>query len=320
MGILVLGAAWWFRGRPADGDLPSLAVLLLAAVGVGSLVQTLLRLEIACRIGQPAAGHLVLTPIGYRAGTRSGAVVDRGRGSLRVTSGPAVVLLTAAWVLFVALEGFHVGRWFAGGAAGLEGRLELAATARIAAWVWLIQGTAMLLPIPGSAGRQALWGLVERIAARRSSLGVSPLGVGRRVDQIQGALAVLLAAAALWLWQHETIDIVVPIWPFLLALAMLMWAGRGTPVRRLGEVPAAGGAASARGRNERAAVRGLSWWARLRIRQAQRAERSEAVDAHRLDEVLQRLHRDGFDSLSTADRTLLRRVSQRLRQSRGQTR
>lgn len=318
MVILVLGGAWWFRGRPADGDLPTLAVLLIASAAVGSLLQTLLRLEIAARIGPTGAGRLVLTPIGYRVGASSGPGLRGGGGSLRVIGGPPLAVLGAAIGLIVGLEDFQVGRWFTGGAPELVGRLDLTATARIAAWVWLMQGTAMLLPIPGSAGRQILWRVVERVALRRSSRGYhSSRGVvGRRVDQLQGMMAVLLVAVALWLWQRDPIDAVMPVWPFLLALAMLVWSGRGAPAPRPIAAPTPDAKATFRGRRGPATARGLSWWKRLRIRRTQRAEREEAVDAERLDDVLARLHRDGFDSLSAADRSLLRRVSQRLRESR----
>lgn len=337
--FLVLGAAWWLRARPADGDLPTLAVLLLAAAVTGSLLQALLRLEIGFRtdprgprlLGEAGcngeAGHLVLTPIGYRSGARAGRPLAAGDGNLWVASAPPLALLGAALALGVVLGGFDMRRWFAGGAPEMVGRWELSAIARVASWVWLVQGTAMLLPIPGSAGRQVLWGVVEGIFARRAPAGSgatrggnSALRVGRWVDQIQGMLAVLLAAVALWLWQRETVDVGVPVWPFLLALSILVWSGRGVPAERASTSPIAGRWSPGRVEREKAAVRGLSWWKRLRIRRTQRAERGEAVDARRLDEVLARLHRDGFESLSAADRMLLRRVSQRLRQSREQSR
>lgn len=352
MVLLVLAAGWWFRARPADGDLPALSILLLAAAAAGSVMQTLLRLEIGARLGGHRArnlesghaetrhlepAHVVLTPIGYRDGARSGAGVTGSDEGLRVIAGPALALWGVALVLLIALEGVPAAGWISGGAPELVGRWELGAVARVAAWVWLVQGTAMLLPIPGSAGRQILWRIVARCCRRvaepaessgapfHSTIGSPPVGdaavrVGRRVDQIQGTMAVLLAGVALWLWQREPVDLVVPMWPFLLALAILIWAGRGAHALRPMAAPAAGSVIPGGASRPRAAARGLSWWKRLRIRRAQRAERGEAADARRLDEVLARLHASGFDSLSSADRMLLRRVSQRLRQTRGESR
>jgi hypothetical protein len=45
-------------------------------------------------------------------------------------------------------------------------------------------------------------------------------------------------------------------------------------------------------------------------------ERNEATDAARLDEILNRVHCDGIDSLSREDRESLDRVSENLRKQR----
>ena len=53
-----------------------------------------------------------------------------------------------------------------------------------------------------------------------------------------------------------------------------------------------------------------------RLRKTLQQERNEAVEASRLDEILNQLHRDGIESLATEDRKILERVSKNLRQRR----
>jgi hypothetical protein len=55
---------------------------------------------------------------------------------------------------------------------------------------------------------------------------------------------------------------------------------------------------------------------RKRVQQAMVLERREAVDAARVDEILDRLHEQGADSLSAEDRRILERVSRALRKHR----
>ncbi|WP_283431393.1 hypothetical protein [Neorhodopirellula lusitana] len=53
-----------------------------------------------------------------------------------------------------------------------------------------------------------------------------------------------------------------------------------------------------------------------RLRAAVAKERAEAVDASKVDEILQRMHDDGPESLSNEERDLLKRVSEAIRQER----
>ena len=58
------------------------------------------------------------------------------------------------------------------------------------------------------------------------------------------------------------------------------------------------------------------WLGQRRIQKAFDKERGEAADASRLDDVLNRLHRDGLHSLNEDDKSLLQRVSENLRSER----
>lgn len=350
--VLVLGGAWWYQGRPGDSDLPHLAVLLLIAAGLGSLVQTWLRIELGRRFRRPLE-QLTLTAIGYRIPYMAASSAGTGMQRLAIAAGPTLAVLAgglaAAAAAAVAAPADAAGAIW--GSPELVGDGELGSALRVAGWVWLTQAILMGLPIPGSVGRQILWGVVERTAqwgsatrpAHRSAVSLS-----RRVDRFQGVIAALLAAAAAWQWDRETGELAapagpfLPAWPLWIALAVLVWSGRGGAAAASREGGSAGsrdwdpaGSGAAAGFDSAAGLgpgggfgpgfgeppvkakrRQLSWWDRWRIRRVQRAERGEAIDATRLDAVLERLHRDGFDSLSAADRTVLRRVSQRLRQNR----
>lgn len=55
------------------------------------------------------------------------------------------------------------------------------------------------------------------------------------------------------------------------------------------------------------------WWEGRRRARLQRQRQIEAAEEGRLDEILERVHRDGMSQLSAADRALLLRVSHRLR-------
>ena len=52
------------------------------------------------------------------------------------------------------------------------------------------------------------------------------------------------------------------------------------------------------------------------MRHAHRVEHGEAVDAQRVDEILNQLHQRGIESLYVADRQLLEKVSAHLRKQR----
>ena len=62
-----------------------------------------------------------------------------------------------------------------------------------------------------------------------------------------------------------------------------------------------------------------SWNHRRKALRALQRERAEADDIKQLDEVLDRLHQQGHDSLSEKDRALLTRVSRTLQKHRSQS-
>jgi hypothetical protein len=200
---------------------------------------------------------------------------------------------------------------------------------RSAAWLFWAQAVFQMYPLPRAMGRPIVAALAA-IFARPSQPQVQVTLFRRCLDAI--ALLTLLAAIGLMslsergsYWK----------WPLLMLLGLLLWRSSRardgadfmegflspptapprdnqlTARQRVGHAPEhRGGVHTSLGQAIR--VRRD----RKRAKQALEQEHREAVDAKRLVEILMRLHRDGMESLDKADRQILDRVSERLRQRR----
>lgn len=158
---------------------------------------------------------------------------------------------------------------------------------------------------------------------------LAPL-VGRRfaavvVGRLAQVAAVLLLLAA-WMTRDMPNGGMVPVWFALLLLAIvLFFSATQEPERRereAGEDELFGydfsqGYTSLEQSDdvvEDEPANPLAQWLRRRSEERQRRQRErEAEEERRVDEILARLHQFGMQSLSAADRALLKRVSQRYR-------
>jgi hypothetical protein len=147
--------------------------------------------------------------------------------------------------------------------------------------------------------------------------------MARRFLQVIALATAIVALASI----ATEPTLVIPRWPLLLLLALLLWISArgsdlfdvllgfgsnvGTVYDRADSFPAVRSSLMSRAKRS---VR--SSLLRRRARKALQRERSEAEDAARLDQVLRQLHEEGVDSLSADDRALLQRVSQTLRDRR----
>ena len=177
------------------------------------------------------------------------------------------------------------------------------------AWLCWAQAIFQLIPIDRSIGKQILASLVVVIAPHA--------GMDSRIRILRAsltgiALAVVAISIRLYLLRS------FPAWLIVLAFGTAVWvSAKSRDLARvfLGfqqfalEVDQTGLRESTR-QIIRTRKR------RRQIKQAIERERGEAIDADRLDEVLNRLHTDGADSLSKQDRELLQRVSERVRKER----
>lgn len=187
-----------------------------------------------------------------------------------------------------------------------------------AAWLCWVQAVLQMIPFPRTPGRQLVASIVVWVTQ-----GV-PEPIQRRLFQKTiVALSIVLVAMTFPLMSSDD-PTWESSWPWVLIAGVLLWASS-----RSGDViPLVGGMQDV-GHNpdvddDDASIGFISrWWSRLegwrhqrRLQRALVRERIEAVDAGRVDEILNRLHRDGLEALSSEDRKLLDRVSQNLRRQR----
>lgn len=177
------------------------------------------------------------------------------------------------------------------------------------AWLCWIQAIFQMFPLNNSIGRQLLGSLIALSAKHR--------GVDFRLRVLRGSLAVIAIATtgfAIRLYFAGSF----PGWLIVLATGVSIWISSR-------DKNMAGMFLGFQQHAEQIGPIGLRATAKKLIRTRQgrkrsklalRREHEEAVDASRLDEVLNRLHEGGADSLSREDRELLQRVSERVRKER----
>ena len=187
---------------------------------------------------------------------------------------------------------------------------------RAGAWLLWIQALCQTCPLPRTLGRL---GLVSAVSiGSRSASAPQQARVVRRSLFFAAFVITLLAIS---LVRFET-SLAIPRWPLLLLLALLLAvSARAADVHELLENFQEAHVFPSDGQMSDSVVaklrrRLMDRRNRRRLAAAVQREREEAVDAARLDDILQRLHTDGLESLSASDRAVLRRVSDTLRKYR----
>ncbi len=204
-----------------------------------------------------------------------------------------------------------------------------------AAWLCCFQAICQTFPLPRTLGRQMLAATIA-ICGHRLDLP-SKTRLNRRC-LIMLAIAMLGLAMAM-LSQNSAGEF--PRWIIAFALGVLIWSSsRHVDIlRTMGGFDLALDSASiassnpssfnsvSRSSGSRRAATRLSVVSRARerfhrkrklkrLREVMQQERTEAVDAARLDDILHQLHREGAESLSVEDRKILTRVSEQIRKNR----
>jgi hypothetical protein len=293
------------------GSADGLGAATAIAIGfwiAGWLIQGITYLVISRLIGAPV-GRLPIGLLGVKALPRRWSASAALTVSLATISSPVIL-----GVLFVVIEGGfqlpvvstepnslwtvpsvgvskHDAPWLAG------------------AWLCWAQAILQLVPLDRSLGRQVLASLIALIVPKH--------GLDSKVHILRASLtgiALVTVAAAIRLYLIRSF----PGWLIVLALGVAVWmTGKSKHLIEIfrgfeqysEEVQQTGLRESAR-----QLIR--SRQSRRRIKQALEQERGEAIDAARLDDVLNQLHTGGADSLSKQDRKLLQRVSERVRKER----
>jgi hypothetical protein len=186
-------------------------------------------------------------------------------------------------------------------------------------WVLAVMGLVQWLPIRGSDGYQMLVGIAESFRPASQAI--------MRVQQLRVAIAAVMVGSGACLLVRP--PMMLP-WATSIAIGLMLlafaigWPAEGPNRRRarptlqemgrdstsIRPVPRA----LTRRRRQPNALR--VWWGRRKVLHAYRREQAEAADEAKLDDILQRLHLHGPQSLQPSDHAILKRTSRRRQQER----
>ncbi|QDS91923.1 hypothetical protein FF011L_06590 [Roseimaritima multifibrata] len=324
--LAVLVGGWWFGSRPGDGDLPVLAGIVAAAIVGSACFQAALRVWIAKAFG--------VTPAEVSLHALGGWGVINAPALLRLQLGIAIPALTMCLAVGLAVMPPHGIGWQGISLLPpeLTGNLNAAAVLIACIWVLTIHATAQTLPLLGCHGREALIAVVDLFVQRHPTWSRT-----RTVRQTLGIFAIFWIMAGLFmlLWQFtsaaDTTAVSQPIasWPWPIFIGIACWAGRRAPLpANISHTLLACPADPGNGSKPLETLGDLSkevsirqswqdWKNRRKLQAAHEEEILEAVDADRLDEILDRLQQTSYSQLPKEDRKVLDRISQRLRKSNG---
>ncbi|MGB7325097.1 MAG: hypothetical protein WBD31_09510, partial [Rubripirellula sp.] len=318
---IVLTVVMIAKSQPGNSDLPQAASLGTLVWVAGWVLQSIVHTSASVMCGLPV-GELTVGLIGVETSPRRWTP----KKTLVVALSTIGSLLVLAMVFRLIGGGFRIPTLSDDTAGSLVTglfampSLGLAAPDamwKAAAWLCSLQAVCQIYPLPRSLGRQ-VYGALTAICGKRLDLPAQ-VRVFRRCFIVLAMLTMVLAMWSL----AESKPTGLPSWPILFGLAMLLWVSsyRNDIVQILGEFALSTEAGSVAPRRQPSLVAGikerLNRKRRLkRLKAAMQQERNEAVDAARLDDILQRLHSNGKDSLSDEDQKILARVSDQLRKNR----
>ena len=192
---------------------------------------------------------------------------------------------------------------------------EVKSAWRTASWLCFVQVVGQLCPLPRTLGRQLL---AACVAGFGRSLGV--VGQVRTLRLLIDCFAFCTLGMGIWLMNTGQ-EIGGAGWSLLMCISVLLWlSSRWSDTLMMLEGLEAGSIDSESPTRDsiggKVVDRVRRWRGIRRVRHAHRLEQGEAVDAQRVDEILNRLHREGIESLNEDDRQLLERVSANLRKQR----
>ena len=186
---------------------------------------------------------------------------------------------------------------------------------RTASWLCFVQALGQMIPLPRTLGSQLLAACVCFFGGR---LGV--VGQAKVLRLMIDCFAFVTLGFAIWLMNSGN-EIAGVGWSLLMCVSVLLWvSSRWADTLQILEGLDAGRRDLQRsGRRtigETLVHRIRRWRDVRRVRHAHRLEQGEAVDAQRVDEILNQLHQEGIESLNAGDRALLEKVSANLRKQR----
>lgn len=190
---------------------------------------------------------------------------------------------------------------------------------RLTCWInWLLLLVNLIPAFPFDGGRACLAFL------RAARPEIDPVVAVRVVARLAKLFALFMLVCA-WIYRNAQPESVVPPWLALVLLAIFVFFSARVEEEEaepddaesdlFGYDFSQGFTSLEKSQRESAERPGpiTRWWRRLQLRRQIRRRALEADDERQLDEILMRLHQHGFEELSTAEKSLLRRVSARYR-------
>jgi len=326
---IVVGIVATFAGSAGNKDLAFASTMAVVIWTFGWLVQAA-----AYRLGLGSNHHFIEVGL---VGTRWSNGAMSAKRTLQTSVMTVSVMLAIGCSLLLAsrwsrdrfglteaklsdASGAEVETWFAISGFDLE---STEALLNLAGWLFLFQIAAQLFPLPKSLGRHLL-------ASSVLSLGMKDRASESRWIHRGLVLAAISTAMLAFVMLQSEKPLYVPRWPLLLLISMwLVRTSRMSNVRKLvhsfsnttdeevnGLEDEEDASLSERNAyNDTLGDKAKSWMSRRKLRRALTQEHQEAVDASKLDAILERLHRDGVDALSREDQDVLRRVSEALKKA-----
>ena len=300
--------------QPGNTDLPKVAVFATFAWLSGLIVQVLAYAAVAWGSGYQLRGFTVGV-LGIET------VAHRWHARVAFVTGVAALMSLVLLGCFYRLVdgGFQVPIIVVPTDPIWElsslGLGEVESVWRTASWLCFVQAIGQMVPLTRTLGRQMLAACVSFFGAK--------LGVAGQIKVLRlliDCFAFGMLGVAIWLMNTGN-EIAGVGWPLLMCLSVLLWvSSRWSDTLQILEGLDAG-RGDQKGHDQQtvweALVRRFQRWREVRRgRHADRVEQGEAVDAQRVDEILNQLHQQGIESLNAADRQLLEKVSANLRKQR----
>ncbi|MFK8114035.1 MAG: hypothetical protein AB8B91_17665 [Rubripirellula sp.] len=179
------------------------------------------------------------------------------------------------------------------------------------AWLCWVQAICQMYPLPRSMGRH-IFGSLSSLCGDRLSRETQVMIFRRSLLVI----SLLTLCVGMYLYGQPSRPW-VPRWPLVMLLGVMLWMST-----RSSDLPLMVEGFASEEDPPRPSISATirekvkEHQGQKRVKQAFDREREEAVDAARLDEILNRLHEHGQESLSEEDRQILSRVSENLRKER----
>lgn len=290
---LVLGiTSWWLKIWPGNQDLPQLALVVWLAIGFIGALQESAHALAAWMLG----GKSRLVMIAGHGGAGQYRIFGGPRQAIVAAAGPlcsglfavalaAVVHLRGGIPIVEALDPLSPPE--------LVGRLNAVAVGQVAAWIAVILTLVQLLPLWRCDGRTLLDGLIATFRPK-----FTPTARAHAATIVIGWIAFAMVSLSLLVAMMED-RYGVPRWPILAAIGLVLWMSGHKIDPRIRVIDAK--------------HQPIGWLGTRRIRRARNREIREAVDIAQLDRILDQIHRRGADSLTSADRAILKRTSEALK-------